>query len=124
MDVFDLSAEKIIKNQEQLKSSRSDFDSLYQVLHNYFFVEGSNITDEKNKGAQLHSLLDSTSIDCADILAAGLCAYLTPESSKWLHLEHSDPKLRENDEVKRWMSDASDAHSCPFQLLQRNANFL
>lgn len=108
MDSMDLSAEKIINNHAQLKSSRTDFDTLYQVLHNYFFVEGSNITEEKNKGAQLHALLDSTSIDCADVLAAGLSAYLTPESSKWLFLEHSDPKLREHDQVKRWMNDVSD----------------
>lgn len=105
---MDLSAEKIIKNYMQLKSSRSDFDTLYQKLHNFFFVEGSNITEERNKGAELHALLDSTSIDCADVLAAGLCAYLTPESSKWLFLEHSDRALREDDEVKRWMNNVSD----------------
>ena len=108
MDSMDLSAEKIVKNKKGLSSSRASFDPLYQVLHNYFFVEGSNITDEKSKGSQMHTLLDSTSIDCADVLAAGLSAYLTPESSKWLFLEHPDRELRDNDEVKRWMNDVSD----------------
>ena len=105
---MDLSSEKIIKNHAQLKSSRSDFDYMYQKLHNFFFVEGSNIIEEKNKGAELHALLDSTSLDCADVLAAGLSNYLTPESSRWLFLEHPDPALRENDEVKKWMHDVSD----------------
>lgn len=105
---MDLSAEKIIKNQQQLKSSRADFDNFYQKLHNYFFVEGANIIEEKNKGAELHALLDSTSIDCADVLAAGLSNFLTPESSRWLFLEHPDPALRDNDDVKRWMHDVSD----------------
>lgn len=104
---MDLSAEKIVKNFEQLKSSRTDFDNMYQTLHNYFYVEGGNITEQKNKGAQVHALLDSTSLDCADVLAAGLANYLTPESSKWLFLEHSNQELRENKDVKEWMQKAT-----------------
>lgn len=105
---MDLSAEKIIKNNQQLKSSRADFDNMYEVLHNYFYVEGGNIITQKNKGAQMHALLDATSLDCADVLAAGLANYLTPESAKWLFLEHSNAALREDKDVKQWMQDATD----------------
>lgn len=106
--MMDLSAEKIIKNYSNLKSSRQDFDSLYQKLHNYFYVEDANITEKKNKGSELHALLDSTSLDCADVLAAGLSNYLTPDSAKWLFLEHPNRELRDRPEVKNWMQDVTD----------------
>lgn len=105
---MDLSAEKIVKNYSNLKSSRQDFDTLYQKLHNFFYVEGSNITEKKNKGSELHTLLDSTSLDCADVLAAGLSNYLTPDSAKWLFLEHPNRELRDRPEVKSWMQDATE----------------
>ena len=105
---MDLSAGKICKNYKDLKSSRMDFDSYYQVLHNYFYVESSNITAKKNKGAEINMLLDSTSLDVGDVLASGLANYLTPEASKWLYLEHSNPQLRDLKEVKQWFQDVTD----------------
>ena len=68
-------------------------------MHNYFYVESSNITTKKNKGAEINTLLDSTSLDVGDVLASGLANYLTPEASKWLYLEHANPKLRDLKEV-------------------------
>lgn len=105
---MDLSAEKIIKNYSSLKSSRADFDALYQKLHNYFYVEGSNITEQKDKGADMHALLDSTSLDCADVAAAGLSNYLTPDTSKWLFLQHADRRIRDHPKVKAWMQDVTE----------------
>ena len=46
---MDLSAGKICKNFKDLKSNRMDFDNYYQILHNYFYVESSNVTSKKNK---------------------------------------------------------------------------
>lgn len=105
---MDLSAEKICKNFSDLKSTRGDFDNFYQTLHNYFYVEGSNVTKQKNKGAEINALLDATSLDTGDILASGLANYLTPEASKWLFLEHSNPQLRDNKEVKQWCQDTTE----------------
>lgn len=105
---MDLSAEKICKNFGNLKSSRADFDSFYQVLHNYFYVEGANVTKKKNKGAEINALLDATSLDAGDVLASGLANYLTPEASKWCFLQHANPALRDNKEVKQWCQDTMD----------------
>ena len=90
---MDLSAEKIVKNYEQLKGSRERFTSLYDKLHRFFYVEGTNVYPDENN-ADLPALLDSTSLDCADVLAAGLSNYLTPESSNWVYLEHPNRELR------------------------------
>jgi len=103
----DLTAGQIGKYAENLKSSRQDFDSFYQVLHNYYYVEGENVVAQKNKGAEINTLLDCTSLDAGDVLAAGLSNYLTPESAKWLFLEHPNPYLKDNKEVKDWMQDTT-----------------
>lgn len=105
---MELTAEKIVKNYERLKSARANFDSLYQSMHNYYYVESDNITEKKARGSEITKLLDTTSLDAADVAAAGLSNYLTPESSKWLFLEHPDAALRENKEVQNWMHDAGD----------------
>lgn len=105
---MDLSPEKICKNFSNLKSNRADFDSYYQTLHNYFYVEGANITTKKNKGAEINMLLDATSLNSGDVLASGLANYLTPEASKWVFLQHSNPALRDNKEVKQWCQDTTE----------------
>ena len=105
---MELSAEKIIKNQQRLRSDRISFDNLFQDLHNFYYVESDNITTKKTRGSEITKLLDTTSLDAADIAAAGLSNYLTPESSKWLFLEHPNPELRDNKEVQNWMHDAAD----------------
>ena len=105
---MDLSPEKICRNFNNLKSGRADFDSYYQTLHNYFYVEGANITTKKNKGAEINMLLDATSLNSGDVLASGLANYLTPEASKWVFLQHSNPALRDNKEVKQWCQDTTE----------------
>ena len=105
---MDLSAGKICKNFKDLKSNRMDFDNYYQILHNYFYVESSNITSKKNKGAEINNLLDATSLNSGDVLASGLANYLTPEASKWLYLEHANPKMKNIKEVKEWFQDVTD----------------
>lgn len=85
-----------------------DFDSYYQVLHNYFYEESTNITASKNKGSEINHLLDATSLITGDVMAAGLANYLTPEASKWLYLEHANPRLRDIKEVKQWFEDVTE----------------
>ncbi len=106
--MYDITPEKIAKNFEKLKGTRTTFDIMYQKLHKYFYVESGDITVQKDKAAEINHLMDSTSLDCGDIMAAGLANYLTPEASKWVYLEHSNPALRDNKEVKEWMQDVSD----------------
>lgn len=105
---MDLSPAKICKNFQNLKSARSDLDSYFQTLHDYFYVESNNITKKKNKGSEINVLLDATSLDVGDVLASGLANYLTPEASKWLFLEHPNPAIREIKEVKEWCQDVTD----------------
>jgi len=106
----ELSAEKIVRNAGALKGNRSNFDTYYQTLHDYFYVEAPDSNKEYYQGTELDYLylLDATSLDLPDILASGIANYLTPSNSRWMALEHPDRSLRDNKDVKRWMQDVAD----------------
>jgi len=106
----ELTAEKIIQFKGTLKGQRSNFDTYYQTLHDYFYVEAENINRTYYPGTELDFLylLDGTSLELADILAAGIDNYLTPQASKWFALEHPDKALRDNNKVRQWMQDVAD----------------
>lgn len=112
----DLSAEQIIKKYQTLKANRTEYNALYQILHTYFYVESNNLIDRKNP--KIHTLLDSTSLDCADVLSAGLSNYLTPENKVWMCLEHVDRDLRLKPAVIKWMASVTD--EVLFTLSQSN----
>jgi hypothetical protein len=107
---IELSAEKIIRFKGNLKSQRQTFDTYYQTLHDYFYVEGENINRTYYPGNELDFfyLLDGTSIELADVLASGIMNYLTPGSTRWFALEHPDKAIRERKDVRQWMQDTTD----------------
>ena len=106
----ELSAEKIVQYTGQLKGQRSNFDTYYQTLHDYFYVESENINRTYYPGTELDYLylLDGTSLDLADILASGISNYLTPGSNKWFALEHPDRAIADKKPVRQWMQDTAD----------------
>ena len=106
----ELTAEKIIQHTGSLKGQRSNFDTYYQTLHDYFYVEAENINRSYYPGTELDFLylLDGTSLDLADILASGISNYLTPGASKWFMLEHPDRALKDQKSVRAWMQDTAD----------------
>jgi hypothetical protein len=112
----ELTADNIIKHRGQLKGQRSNFDSYYQVLHDYFYVEMDNINRSYYPGTELDFfyLLDGTSLDLPDIMASGVANYLTPSASRWFALEHPDKNLRDRKPVRQWMQDTADELSFVF----------
>ena len=106
----ELTAEKIITFKGHLKGQRSNFDTYYQTLHDYFYVEAENINRTYYPGTELDFLylLDGTSLELADTLASGIANYLTPSASNWFTLEHPDRALRDQKNVRLWMQDVAD----------------
>ena len=106
----EMSPERIIRNAGALKGQRSNFDTYYQTLHDYFYVEAENINKSYYAGTELDYLylLDATSLDLPDILASGIANYLTPSNSRWMALEHPDRSLRDSKSVRGWMQDTAD----------------
>lgn len=100
-------ATDILSNQESLKGQRSNFDSYWQTLHDYYYVESENLNKSYYPGTELDFtyLWDSTSLEAADVLASGFMSYLTPPSGRWFKLRTKNPLLLEQKAVSTYLED-------------------
>lgn len=100
---------QLIKRYEQVKGQRANIESYWQTLHDYFYVESSDVNSEHAPGAELvfDYLWDSATLDAADVLASGFMNYLTPPTSKWFRLKHSNPAMANNKTVSTYLEDVS-----------------
>ncbi len=103
-------ADELIQRYEKELSARRNFESYWQVLHDYFYIEAENVNKSYAPGAELDPsyLWDATTLESADVLASGFMNYLTPPSSKWSRLRHKNPKLSENKAVGNFLEDVTD----------------
>lgn len=95
---------------KQLKGARANFESYWQSLHDFFYLEAEDINTQYAPGAELRSdsLYDSTTLQSADVLASGFMNYLTPPTSKWFKLRSKNPQLTQNKEVSDYLESVSD----------------
>lgn len=102
--------EEKIEHYHQLKGSRSNFETYWQTLHDFFYLEAQDINKAYAPGAELMSdyIWDSTTLEAADVLASGFMNYLTPPTSKWFRLRHKDPALSANKAVGDYLEDVAD----------------
>ena len=103
-------ADELIERYEKELSERKNFESYWQFLHDYFYIEADNVNKAYSPGAELDPtyLWDATTLDAADVLASGFMNYLTPPSSKWFRLRHKNPKLSENKAVGDFLENVTD----------------
>ena len=103
-------ASKTIDLYKSLKGARSNFESYWQSLHDYFYIEAEDINRSYYPGTELTAtaLFDSTTLEAADVLAAGFMNYLTPPTSKWFGLRARDPKLMGNEHVSKYLEEVTD----------------
>ncbi len=102
-------AEEIIDKLKQGQSARKNFESYWQTLHDYFYVESEDINVTYSPGTELSftQLYDATSLDTADVLASGFMNYLTPPTSKWFGLRPANPALAADKEVLDFLEDVA-----------------
>lgn len=102
--------EQLIDLYKRLKGDRSNFESYWQSLHDYFYIEATEISTSYYPGTELNvdALYDSTSLEAADVLASGFMNYLTPPSSKWFGLRAKNPGLRDNKHVSEFLEDVAE----------------
>lgn len=103
-------AEEVIKEFEQLVGARRNFESYWQSLHDYFYLEASDFNKTYSAGNELNSayLWDATTLEAADVFASGFMNYLTPPTSKWFRLRHKDPKLAQNKAIGDFLEAVTD----------------
>lgn len=103
-------AQQLIGFYKNLKSERSNFESYWQSLHDYFYIEAQDINSMSAPGSEVKAdfLFDSTTLESADVLAAGFMNYLTPPTSKWFGLRAKSVALRNNKHVSSYLEEVSD----------------
>ena len=102
-------AAQLIDFYKRLKGERSNFESYWQSLHDYFYLEAQDINTLAAAGSELRAdyLFDSTTLEAGDVLASGFMNYLTPPTSKWHSLRPRRGELRDNKAVLRFYDDAA-----------------
>lgn len=101
------SAKQLLKEKQQGKSGRTNFESYWQTLHDFFDNVGMDVNSTYYPGTEItvNQLFDSNSLEAADVLASGLCNYLTPAASRWYGLRTKDPLKMEKKRVLHYLKD-------------------
>ena len=99
-----------IKRFKESLGQRQNFESYWQNLHDYFYVESPDSNKAYAPGAEMNTnvLYDSTTLEAPDVLASGFMNYLTPPNAKWFRLRSKDPRLLDNKEVSDFLDSVSD----------------
>ena len=102
-------AQDKIDRFKELTSARGNFESYWQTLHDYFYLEAQDVNKSYAQGAELDAtyLWDSTTLETADVLASGFMNYLTPPTSKWFRLRSKNPRIAENKDVCDFLEDVA-----------------
>lgn len=102
-------AQEKIDRFKELTGARGNFESYWQTLHDYFYLEAENVNAQHAPGSELNAdyLWDATTLESADVLASGFMNYLTPSTSKWFRLKSKNPKLTENKKVADFLEDVA-----------------
>lgn len=99
-----MNAQDIIKNLNQMKSERSNWDTLWQDCADYGMPGNNQITRKTSPGQRRYDhLFDSTAEDSNIQLAAGIYSYMFPSEGRAFVLKVEDERLSENDNVKQWL---------------------
>lgn len=102
--------QQLINLYQSLKGMRANFESYWQSLHDYFYIEAGDINKSYYPGTELNAtaLFDSTTLESADVLASGFMNYLTPPSSSWFKLSSRNQKYRENKRITTFWEEVAD----------------
>ena len=102
--------DQLLDTYKMHRGLRSNFDSYWQSLHDYFYIEAEDVNTTYFPGTELNAsyLYDSTTLEAADVLASGFMNYLTPPTSKWFGLSPKNPKNRSNKNICKFLEDCTD----------------
>jgi len=103
-------ADDKIKRFKELLGQRQNFESYWQNLHEYFYIESPDIQRTYYPGTEMDTdrLYDSTTLEAPDVLASGFMNYLTPPTAKWFRLRSKDPRLVDDKEVTDFLDNVAD----------------
>ena len=69
----------------------------------------AEITQERARGDKRNlQIFDATAIHALELLAASLHGMLTSSANRWFSLRYKESHIKQTDEAKEWLEDATD----------------
>ena len=104
MNVYSL-ADKIIQRTDELKSRRMNFEKLWQEVSELVLPRKADFTATQAQGAgRGRKLFETTAVNAAELLAAGLHGLMTNPAGKWFSLSVAEHK--KTPEISEWLVNA------------------
>jgi hypothetical protein len=104
-----ITAADIIRIAGDMRSKKHNFMDYAQAAAKMCIPAKANITVTRSDGERVDTdLFDSTGIDSAQILAAGLQAFLTSPYSQWFTIGFKKRAHRENKQLQEWAAETAE----------------
>ena len=105
-----MNAEQIIDLVKKLKTEpeRSNFEAQWQECADYGLPNANQITIKSSPGSTKKDLFDTTAEESIVQASAGLYSYMFPTDNKAFMLKVDSEELSDIDDVKQWLSKATD----------------
>jgi len=104
-----INVEEKVKEFNQLKSERGNFENLWQEVTHYCVPRKAIIMTKKALGSELPTdIYDSTARTSSQVMAAGLHSYLTNPSTKWFALRIQDEEIMKAEGVAEWLKECEE----------------
>lgn len=115
-----LSVKQIKQKIEKMKGDRQTWESHWQEIADYIIPRKNTITSKKSPGQKRSvNVLDSTGIQCNELLAGALHGLLTNPNALWFELTTGDTALDRQDDVRMFLQKTvRDIHN-----VLNNSNF-
>lgn len=102
------SATALLKRRDALRSQAAQAFWIGQEIAQYIAPHRSNITIEREPGAEkTEFVFDSTAMDAKITLDMSLHGTLTPSTQPWVSLKMRDDDLNDEAEIAEWLEDDS-----------------
>lgn len=92
-----------------LDTERSGWVSHWRDISEVFHPIGGRFlhTDRTKAKDRFHDIIDNTGIRARRVMGAGLMAGMTSPARPWFRLAAPDPKVNDQDDVRRWLDDVT-----------------
>lgn len=102
-------ADEIIRRQDQLRSARSSWESLWQEVADRVWPQMSDFLSKREPGAKrTEKIFDSTACLALEKFAAALHSLITPDNQQYHGLVPADKELREYHPLKQYLEDVTE----------------
>lgn len=101
--------DKSIARFDRLKGERGNWEHHWQEIADFVYPRRADFVTRRAEGEKrLNRVFDTSAIQANELLASGLMGMMVNPASKWFALAINDPEIKDDHEVKEWLSKAAD----------------